>query len=80
MCIVRKERTKNSESLLIVSWVAFLIISCWFDAKIVIGQAQQYFQLILNKVLAEGMSLNETFQVVALIEKLSPAWKDFKNY
>ena len=26
------------------------------------------------------MSLSESFQVVALVEKLPPAWKDFKNY
>ena len=26
------------------------------------------------------MKLSETFQVVAIIEKLLPAWKDFKNY
>ena len=24
--------------------------------------------------------LSKTFQVIAIIEKLSPAWKDFKNY
>ena len=26
------------------------------------------------------MVLSETFQVVAIIEKLPPSWKDFKNY
>ena len=26
------------------------------------------------------MSLSESFQVAALVEKLPPAWKDFKNY
>ena len=26
------------------------------------------------------MTLSETFQVVAFIEKLSPSWRDFKNY
>ncbi|KAK6146747.1 hypothetical protein DH2020_020616 [Rehmannia glutinosa] len=28
----------------------------------------------------EGMVLSETFQVAAIIEKLPPAWRDFKNY
>ncbi|KAL0345900.1 UNVERIFIED_CONTAM: hypothetical protein Sradi_4421300 [Sesamum radiatum] len=28
----------------------------------------------------EGMTLSESFQVVAMIEKLPPLWKDFKNY
>ena len=26
------------------------------------------------------MSLSESFQVAAIIEKLSPLWKEFKNY
>ena len=26
------------------------------------------------------MILPETFQVVTIMEKLSPAWRDFKNY
>ncbi|WP_265645613.1 hypothetical protein, partial [Escherichia coli] len=29
---------------------------------------------------AEGMELSESFQVACIIEKLPPAWKDFKNY
>ncbi|KAK3035664.1 hypothetical protein RJ639_032536 [Escallonia herrerae] len=36
--------------------------------------------LILHDINAEGMVLGESFQVAALIEKLSPTWKDFKNY
>ncbi|KAL0342471.1 UNVERIFIED_CONTAM: Retrovirus-related Pol polyprotein from transposon TNT 1-94 [Sesamum calycinum] len=28
----------------------------------------------------EGMKLSESFQVAAMIEKLPPLWKDFKNY
>ena len=30
--------------------------------------------------MPKGMMLSETFQVAAIIEKLPPAWKDFKNY
>ena len=29
---------------------------------------------------AEGMFLPEIFQIATIMEKLSPAWKDFKNY
>ena len=29
---------------------------------------------------AKGMSLSESFQVAAIIEKLPPLWKEFKNY
>ncbi|KAK3027428.1 hypothetical protein RJ639_042068 [Escallonia herrerae] len=49
------------------------------DSKTVISQVQE-FQLILHDIHAEGMVLGESFQVTALIEKLPPTWKDFKNY
>jgi len=49
------------------------------DSKTVISQVQD-IQLILHDILAEGMTLSESFQVAAIIEKLPPAWKDFKNY
>ncbi|KAK3003570.1 hypothetical protein RJ639_018905 [Escallonia herrerae] len=49
------------------------------DSKTLISQVQE-FQLILLDIHAEGMVLGESFQVAALIEKLPPTWKDFKNY
>ncbi|KZV56888.1 hypothetical protein F511_15807, partial [Dorcoceras hygrometricum] len=49
------------------------------DSKPVISQVQE-LQLILHDVHAEGMTLSESFQVAAIIEKLPPAWKEFKNY
>ena len=49
------------------------------DSKSVIIQVQE-IQLILHEIHAEGMYLSKTFQVAAIIEKLPPAWKDFKNY
>ena len=49
------------------------------DSKTVISQVQE-LQVILHEIHAEGMTLSETFQVAAIIEKLPPAWKDFKNY
>ena len=36
--------------------------------------------MILHDIHAEGMILSESFQVAAVIEKLPPGWKDFKNY
>ena len=45
----------------------------------VISQVQE-FQLILHEIEAESMNLPETFQVATIIEKPSPAWRDFKNY
>ena len=49
------------------------------DSETVISQVQE-FQLILHEIEAEGMILPETFQVATIVEKLSPAWRDFKNY
>ncbi|CAA0810925.1 Unknown protein, partial [Striga hermonthica] len=49
------------------------------DTKTVVSQVQD-FHLILHDIHAEGMSLSESFQVAAVIEKLPPGWKDFKNY
>ncbi|KAJ0843621.1 putative RNA-directed DNA polymerase [Helianthus annuus] len=49
------------------------------DNKPVMNQVQE-LQIILNDIHAEGMVLSETFQVAAMVEKLPPAWLDFKNY
>ena len=49
------------------------------DSKIVISQVQD-LQVILHDIHTEEMSLSESFQVAAIIEKLSPLWKVFKNY
>ena len=44
-----------------------------------ISQVQD-LQVILHDIHAEGMSLSESFLVAAIIEKLPPLWKEFKNY
>ena len=44
-----------------------------------INQVQD-LQVILHDIHAEGMSLSESFKVAAIIEKLPPLWKEFKNY
>ncbi|KAL0324704.1 UNVERIFIED_CONTAM: hypothetical protein Scaly_2437500 [Sesamum calycinum] len=49
------------------------------DSKTVMNQVQE-FQMILHDLHAEGMKLNESFQVAAMLEKLPSLWKDFKNY
>ncbi|GJW51719.1 hypothetical protein Tco_0093070 [Tanacetum coccineum] len=38
------------------------------------------FVVLLHGIHAEGMTLSETFQVAAIIEKLPPSWVEFKNY
>ena len=49
------------------------------DFKTVVNQVQE-LQVILHEIHAKGMILNETFHVATISEKLSPTWKDFKNY
>ena len=49
------------------------------DVKSVISQIQD-LQVILHNIYVEGMSLNDSFQVAAIIKKLPPSQKDFKNY
>ncbi|GJU25517.1 pol polyprotein [Tanacetum coccineum] len=43
------------------------------DSKNVISQVQD-LQVLLHDIHAEGMTLSETFQVAAIIEKLPPSW------
>ncbi|GKA93172.1 hypothetical protein Tco_0815158 [Tanacetum coccineum] len=49
------------------------------DSKNVISQVQD-LQVLLHDIHAEGMTLSETFQVAAIIEKLPPSWVECKNY
>ena len=49
------------------------------DSKTVLSQVQE-LQVVVHDIHAEGMTLSETFQVAAFIEKLPPSWRDFKNY
>ena len=49
------------------------------DSKTVVTQLQE-LQVIIHDLLADGLIVNDAFQVAAIIEKLPPLWKDFKNY
>ena len=42
------------------------------DSKTVLSQVQE-LQVILHEIHAEGMSVSESFQVAAIIEKLPPS-------
>ncbi|KAK3028043.1 hypothetical protein RJ639_038764 [Escallonia herrerae] len=73
----RKYKTEDtgSKKFVVGKFLDFKMV----DSKTVINQVQE-FQLILHDIHAEGMVLGESFQVAALIEKLPPTWKNFKNY
>ncbi|XP_070051520.1 uncharacterized protein [Nicotiana tomentosiformis] len=49
------------------------------DSKAFITQVQE-LQVIIHDLLAEGLVINEAFQVAVMIEKLPLLWRDFKNY
>ncbi|XP_042437156.1 uncharacterized protein LOC122023132 [Zingiber officinale] len=73
----KKYKTKNAGlKKFIVGW--FLDFKM-MDSKSVTSQVQD-MQLIMHDLDAEGMKLNESFKLVAVIEKLPLSWKDFKNY
>ncbi|XP_073120142.1 uncharacterized protein [Henckelia pumila] len=72
----RKYKTEDfrAKKFIVLKFLDYKMI----DSKVVISQVQE-LQVILHDIHAEGMVLSETFQLVAIIEKLSLAWKDFKN-
>nr|GEU54519.1 hypothetical protein [Tanacetum cinerariifolium] len=49
------------------------------DSKNVISQVQD-LQVLIHDIHAKGMTLSETFQAAAIIEKLPQSWVEFKNY
>jgi len=48
------------------------------DDKSVEEQSQD-LQNLAHEIFVEGIKLSEQFQIVVVIDKLPPAWKDFKN-
>ena len=60
-----KTEDAGSKKFVVGRFLDFVIV----DSKTVISESQD-FQLILHDIHAKGMSLSESFQVTALIEKL----------
>ena len=73
----RKYKTEDAEMKKFV--VGRFLDYKMVDSKTIISQVQD-LQVILHEIHAKGMVLSESFQVAAIIEKLPPNWKDFKNY
>lgn len=73
----KKYKTKDAgvKKFVVGKFVDFKMV----DTKSVISKVQE-IQINIHDLLAEGMEINEPFQVVAIIEKLPSMWKDFKNY
>ncbi|PKI44279.1 hypothetical protein CRG98_035353 [Punica granatum] len=70
-----KSEDAGAKKFLVERFLDFKMV----DSRTIMGQVQE-FQVLLHEIQAEGMVLNESFQVVVVIEKLPPGWKDFKNY
>ncbi|XP_075499434.1 uncharacterized protein LOC142537833 [Primulina tabacum] len=72
----RKYKTEDAgaKKFLVGRFLDFKMV----DSKPVISQVQE-LQVILHEIHGEGMPLSESFQVAAIVQKLPPAWKDFKN-
>ncbi|XP_074374666.1 uncharacterized protein LOC141715080 [Apium graveolens] len=73
----RKYRTEDAGTKKFI--VARILEFTMVDYKKVLNQVQD-LQMIIHDMEAEGMPMNEAFQVAVIIEKLSPGRKDFKNY
>ncbi|XP_070039246.1 uncharacterized protein [Nicotiana tomentosiformis] len=60
------------------------VVAKFLDYKMIdnktFGTQVQELQLIFHDLIAEGMVVNDAFQADAMIEKLPPSWRDFKNY
>ncbi|ONH94909.1 hypothetical protein PRUPE_7G039000 [Prunus persica] len=71
----KPEKFKGSKKFVVGRFLDFKMV----DSKPVVRQVEDV-QKIIHEILAEGMKINESFQVVSLIEKLPPNWKEFKSY
>ena len=73
----RKYKTEDAgmKKLIVGKFLDYKMV----DSKTIISQVQD-LQVILLEIHVEGVVLSESFQVAAIIEKLPPNWKDFKNY
>ncbi|KZV26593.1 hypothetical protein F511_34864, partial [Dorcoceras hygrometricum] len=60
-----KTRDAGAKKLFVCRFLGFKML----DSKPVIGQVQE-LRLILHDIHVEGMTLSESFQVAAIIEKL----------
>ncbi|GJS01455.1 retrovirus-related pol polyprotein from transposon TNT 1-94 [Tanacetum coccineum] len=73
----RKYKTEDAgtKKLMVAQFLDYKMV----DSKNVISQVQD-LHVLLYDIHTEGMTLSETFQVAAIIEKLPPSWVEFKNY
>ena len=73
----RKYKTEDTglKKFIVGKFMEFKMV----DSRTVLSRVQE-LQVAVHDIHAEGMTINETFQVAAFIEKLPRSWRDFKNY
>ena len=61
----------------------FFVVSRYLNYKMKddksVEEQSQELQNIAHEIFVEGIQLPEQFQIAVVIDKLPPAWKDFKN-
>ncbi|GAV72457.1 UBN2_2 domain-containing protein [Cephalotus follicularis] len=48
------------------------------DEKSMMAQTQE-IQMLAHEITSEGVRINDDLQVIAIIDKLSPSWKEFQT-
>ncbi|TMX02050.1 hypothetical protein EJD97_022798 [Solanum chilense] len=79
LCDALEKKYKTEDAGMKKFIVAKFLNYKMIDSKTVITQVQE-LHVIIHDLLAEGLIVNDACQVLAIIEKLPPLWKDFKNY
>ncbi|XP_015895329.1 uncharacterized protein LOC107429192 [Ziziphus jujuba] len=73
----RKYKIENARSgkFVVGKFLDYMMV----DTKPLMSQVHE-LQVLIQELLAEGMIINEAFQVACMIEKLPLSWSDFRNY
>ncbi|XP_060200885.1 uncharacterized protein LOC132629176 [Lycium barbarum] len=74
------EKKYKTEDVCLKKFVVAKFLDYKMTNNKTVGTQVQELQVLLHDLIAEGMVINEAFQVTAVIKKLPPSWRDFKNY
>nr|XP_016492653.1 PREDICTED: uncharacterized protein LOC107812136 [Nicotiana tabacum] len=76
-CVGKKYKTEDAglKKFVATKFLDYKMV----DIKPIITQVQE-LQVIIHDLLAEGLVINEAFQVAEMTEKFPPLWRDFKYY
>ncbi|GAA0143118.1 hypothetical protein LIER_03875 [Lithospermum erythrorhizon] len=69
-----KTQDVGPKKFIVVRFLDFKMV----DGKSLCNQVQE-LEVMFHEIHVKGMMLTESFQAAAIIEKLPPSWKDFKN-